>query len=62
MCIHVERVIKERANGSQTQVPIHPSNCEITKLKLDRNRKVYSENVLRLTTDLPIKFSNKRYF
>merc|ERR1719506_3395908 len=39
MCIHVERVIKERANGSQTQVPIHPSNCEITKLKLDRNRK-----------------------
>merc|ERR1711998_281697 len=39
MCIQVERVIKERANGSQTQVPIHPSNCEITKLKLDRNRK-----------------------
>merc|ERR1711879_619633 len=39
MCIHVERVAKEKANGASALVPIHPSNCEITKLKLDRSRK-----------------------
>merc|ERR1712203_509145 len=39
MCIHVERVSKEKANGGSIPVPIHPSNCEITKLKLDRSRK-----------------------
>merc|ERR1719195_2192 len=39
MCIHLEGTRKERANGAQIAVPIHPSNCEITKLKLDRSRK-----------------------
>jgi len=39
MCIHVERVAKEKANGASALVPIHPSNCEITKLKLDKSRK-----------------------
>merc|ERR1711879_74760 len=39
MCIFVERVVKEKANGSQIQVPVHPSNCVITKLKQDPDRK-----------------------
>eukprot|EP00388_Colpodella_angusta_P042143 GDKK01055367.1.p1 GENE.GDKK01055367.1~~GDKK01055367.1.p1 ORF type:complete len:143 (+),score=46.48 GDKK01055367.1:35-463(+) len=37
--IHVEKVIRERANGSQVQVGLHPSNVVITKLKLTNNRK-----------------------
>ena len=38
-CIHVEKVVKDKKNGSQVQVPIDPSNCEITQLKLDKSRK-----------------------
>ena len=38
-CIHIERVTRERANGATVQVGIHPSNCVITKLKLDKSRK-----------------------
>jgi len=39
MCIHIERVTKEKSNGGTVNVPIHPSNVEITKLKLDQSRK-----------------------
>jgi len=38
-CIHIERVTRERANGATVQVGIHPSNCVITKLKIDKSRK-----------------------
>ena len=38
-CIHVEKVVKDKKNGSQVQVPVDPSNCEITMLKLDKSRK-----------------------
>ena len=38
-CIHVEKVVTNKKNGSQVQVPIDPSNCEITALKLDKSRK-----------------------
>merc|ERR1712166_839312 len=38
-CIHVEKVVKDKKNGSQVQIPVDPSNCEITQLKLDKNRK-----------------------
>jgi large subunit ribosomal protein L26e len=31
--------VKEKANGAQVNVPIHPSNVQITKLKLDKDRK-----------------------
>lgn len=36
--IHIERVQRERANGAQVFVGIHPSNVVITKLKIDKNR------------------------
>merc|ERR1711953_443818 len=39
MCIHLDGTSKEKANGASISVPIHPSNCEIIKLKLDRSRK-----------------------
>ena len=38
-CLHVEKVVITKKNGSQVQVPINPSNCEITQLKLDKSRK-----------------------
>ena len=50
--LHVEKVVREKTNGktysilssyfslgSQVQIPIHPSNCVITQLKLDKDRK-----------------------
>mgnify|MGYP003695049247 CR=1 FL=1 len=38
-CIHVEKVVRDKKNGSQVQIPVNPSNCEITQLKLDKSRK-----------------------
>merc|ERR1719473_2520257 len=39
-CIHVEKVVRDKKNGAQVQIPINASNCEITQLKLDKSRKV----------------------
>merc|ERR1719352_1494745 len=38
-CIHVEKVVRDKKNGSQVQIPVDPFNCEITQLKLDKSRK-----------------------
>ena len=38
-CIHIEKLIKEKMNGQQVKIPIHPSNVMITTLRLDKNRK-----------------------
>lgn len=37
--IHVERCTKDKANGQTIHVGIDASNCEITKLKMDKCRK-----------------------
>ena len=37
--VHIDKVTREKANGSTVQVPIHPSNLEVIKLKLDNDRK-----------------------
>ena len=37
--VHVERITRDKANGAQVNVGIQPSNCIITKLKLDKDRK-----------------------
>merc|ERR1711934_804424 len=37
--IHIERVTREKSNGSTVNVGIHPSNVSITKLKLDKDRR-----------------------
>ena len=41
--IHIERIHREKANGATVQVGIHPSKVEITKLKLDKDRKALLE-------------------
>ncbi|CAG8708134.1 12796_t:CDS:2, partial [Dentiscutata heterogama] len=37
--IHVERVTREKINGTTVPIGIHPSNVVITKLKLDKDRR-----------------------
>merc|ERR1711939_106516 len=37
--IHIERVTREKSNGSTVNVGIHPSNVMITKLKLEKDRR-----------------------
>ena len=41
--IHVERVQREKQNGAPVPVGIHPSNCIITKPKLDNDRNALIE-------------------
>merc|ERR1711907_669583 len=41
--IHIERVTREKSNGSTVNVGIHPSNVMITKLKLDKDRPIILE-------------------
>lgn len=47
--IHVERVVKEKANGATVNLGIHPSKVVITKLKLDKDRKKILERKNRAT-------------
>jgi large subunit ribosomal protein L26e len=37
--VYVERVTKEKVNGASVPVGISPSNCSITKLKLNSDRE-----------------------
>ncbi len=38
-CIHIERVSKDKANGATVFIPIDPSKVQVTKLKIDKDRK-----------------------
>jgi len=38
-CIYIERLTREKANSQTVDIPIHPSNVEITKLFIDKDRK-----------------------
>ncbi|CAG5113747.1 Oidioi.mRNA.OKI2018_I69.chr2.g7837.t1.cds [Oikopleura dioica] len=42
--VHIERTQREKINGTTVNVGIHPSNCVITKLKLDKDRKAMLES------------------
>jgi len=48
--IHVERITRDKANGAQVNVGIQPSNCIITKLKLDKDRKAILDRKDRIKT------------
>ncbi|KAI4330738.1 hypothetical protein MLD38_028995 [Melastoma candidum] len=37
--IHVERITREKVNGSTVNVGVNPSKVVITKLRLDKDRK-----------------------
>merc|ERR1719468_828031 len=61
--IHIERTQREKINGTTVNVGIHPSNCVITKLKLDKDRRPCSsrappaEPLDRLLTSTPKSLS-----
>ncbi|KAM1502333.1 hypothetical protein ACFXTO_027689 [Malus domestica] len=39
LVIHIERITREKVNGSTVNVGINPSKVVITKLRLDKDRK-----------------------
>jgi len=43
--IHIERVTREKSNGSAVQLGIAPSKVVVTKLKLDKDRETILERV-----------------
>uniref|UniRef100_A0A0D9XP44 KOW domain-containing protein n=1 Tax=Leersia perrieri TaxID=77586 RepID=A0A0D9XP44_9ORYZ len=45
--IHVERITREKVNGSTVNVGIHPSKVVVTKLKLDKDRKAILDRKAR---------------
>eukprot|EP01115_Flamella_aegyptia_P000294 TRINITY_DN10424_c0_g1_i1.p1 TRINITY_DN10424_c0_g1~~TRINITY_DN10424_c0_g1_i1.p1 ORF type:complete len:142 (+),score=41.23 TRINITY_DN10424_c0_g1_i1:45-470(+) len=50
-CIHVDKIEREKPNGQVIDIPIHPSNCVVTKLKLDRNRNKMLEARRKVVQD-----------
>lgn len=50
-CIYVENVSKRKSNGQEIKVPIHPSNCEVTQLRLDKDRKALLARKKRSASD-----------
>ena len=50
-CIYIENVTKRKTNGQEIKIPIHPSNCEITQLKLDTDRKALLGRKKRSASD-----------
>merc|ERR1712115_648376 len=36
--IHIEKLTLDKPNGQSVNIGIHPSNCVITKLKIDKDR------------------------
>ncbi|KAF8506352.1 translation protein SH3-like domain-containing protein [Hysterangium stoloniferum] len=48
--IHVDRVQRDKSNGSTAPIGIHPSNVVITTLKLDKDRRAILERKDRKKT------------
>ena len=38
-CIYIEKVSKNKQNGSAIRIPIHPSNVRLVTLKLTKDRE-----------------------
>ena len=38
-CVYVEKLVKEKVNGQQAQIPFDASNLKVTALRLDADRK-----------------------
>ena len=38
-CLYIEKIIRNKKTGATVRVPIHPSNCVLTKLKLTPDRE-----------------------
>ncbi|GAB2232939.1 hypothetical protein Droror1_Dr00012008 [Drosera rotundifolia] len=49
--IHIERITREKVNGSTVNVGINPSKVVVTKLKLDKDRKALLERKAKGRSD-----------
>jgi large subunit ribosomal protein L26e len=47
-CIYVDRLQREKGNGTSVAIPIHPSNVIITKLHLDKDRTEMLERMSKV--------------
>ncbi|KAL9619969.1 MAG: hypothetical protein Q9160_005438 [Pyrenula sp. 1 TL-2023] len=43
--IHIERVNREKSNGQNVPIGVHPSKVIVTKLKMDKDRESILERV-----------------
>ena len=62
--IHVDRVQRDKSNGSSVPIGVHPSNVVITTLKLDKDRRAILERKDRkksTTVDEAAEVSRFRY-
>jgi len=50
-CIYVDKMTKPKSNGAPVNIPIHPSNCLITKYKADKDRNALVERKSRARSD-----------
>ena len=44
MRIYVDSHTIDKINGQQVKIPVHPSNCELIKLKMDKQRLQLIQN------------------
>jgi large subunit ribosomal protein L26e len=51
--IHVDRVQRDKANGSSVPIGIHPSNVVIINIKLDKDRRAILDRKDRTQTAKP---------
>jgi large subunit ribosomal protein L26e len=51
--IHIQNIHRDKANSAQVNIGIHPSNVQITKLKMDKDRKKILERKDRNNSDVP---------
>ena len=51
--IHIQNIHRDKANSAQVNIGIHPSNVQITKLKMDKDRKKILERKDRNNSDMP---------
>ena len=45
--MHIERISKEKSNGQAVPIGIHPSKCQVIKLKLDKDRENILERIAK---------------
>ena len=53
--IHVDRVQRDKSNGSTTPIGIHPSNVVITSIKLDKDRRAILDRKDRKKQENPVE-------
>ena len=51
--VYIQNIHRDKANSAQVNIGIHPSNLQITKLKIDKDRKKILERKDRTKDGMP---------